>query len=110
MTAWLPAPQEVIYQMICHGDGFFEKANLVCIPPNGGVILKQGTFFPVKLTSVSVKMFPKHKCIMLIGTTCCHLQRPLTKVKLFQQAIPVDVGNMLHYSKRWLGMWVRKVM
>lgn len=47
---------------------------------------------------------------MNIGTTCCQLQQPLTTVKLFQQVIPVDVGNVLSYRKRWLGTWVIKIM
>ena len=72
--------------------------------------IKTRHFVLVKLTCVSVKMIPKHKRIMNIGTTCCPLQQPLTKVKLLQQVTPVDVGNMLSYSKRWLGMWVMIIM
>ena len=45
MVAWWLAPEDVIFQLFHHGDGFFQKANLVCSPPYGDVVLKQGILF-----------------------------------------------------------------
>lgn len=45
MVACLLAPEDVIFQPLHRGDGFFPKANLACIPPNGDDVLKQGILF-----------------------------------------------------------------